>query len=201
MPTARQTAVYELAGLTIASTIEKTESAQIGPTITLPAGQAGTLTTRTADDDGEATLTDTPTVSNGDVADVFWDGGVRYGMDVGVVVGNVVPISSGAGDVLPAASTALVVTERVPISLAFDGDDVEMIAATCDQRAHLEFEDAGALPIYPIELAAADQAWSWIADTGWANPLTGNAVATVQAANGTAAAATLQLGVLYDSTP
>jgi hypothetical protein len=202
MPTARQTATYEIAGLSFKSTIEKTQDTPIGQEVALPAGQAGTLTTRTDDDTGEATLTDTPSVANGDKVDVYWDGGVRYGMTVGTVSGNDVPLDLGAGDNLPAATTAIVVTERVQANFSFDGDDLQMIVAICDQRAHIDFEDSGNVSLEAVELPAAGEAWSWIADTpAYTNPLTGNDVHQVQASNGTATAATVTIAALYDSTP
>jgi hypothetical protein len=47
---------------------------------------------------------------------------------------------------------------------------------------------------------AAGEPWSWASDQGITNPLTGNAVAEVNASNGdSSAAGTIKIGALVDS--
>jgi len=197
MPTASNKQTITIAGISIVSNITKTADGQIAQEVTLPAGTAGTLDTRTDDDTGVVGATGHP-LSTSDVVDVFWSGGYRYGMTA-TVSGDNVTIDGGSGDNLPIATTAVVITKRVAINCDFDGDDVEAIAMVCDQRASVDFEDSGDASLEAVELTA-DQAWDWYADTGVTNPLTGNAVDEIQASNGTTTAATLKIGVLYDST-
>ena len=199
MPTGTIVSTANVGGISMASAISRTDDGQIGHEVSLPAGSAGTLTTRTDDNTGEATLSAGHGLSEGDVVDVYWADGVRYGMDVGVVAGNVVPIDGGAGDNLPDADSALVVTKQVTIDTDFDGDLVALIAALATQRAHLDFQTAGGVSLSAVELQA-NELWSWYSDSGIANPLTGDPVGSVEASCGTtAAAATLKLGALYSS--
>jgi hypothetical protein len=81
-------------------------------------GTTGTLTVRTDNANGTLTLASGHGVSTGDIIDLFWTlGGVDYfrsSIIVGTVSGNSAPISSGSGNVLPAASTAIMVGKRSP---------------------------------------------------------------------------------------
>ena len=199
MPTGNESYSATIAGISINGTRSRTATGQIAHEVNLPAGKAGTLTTRTDDNTGEATLGAGHGLQQNDVVDVFWTGGVRYGMDVGVVVGNVVPIDGGAGDALPVQDTALVVTKVVTIDTDFDGDLMRMIVAHSTKRAHLAFRDSVPTVLKAVELNA-DEPWSWVSDTQITNPLTGNPVNDIRATNGASdAAATLKIGVLYES--
>ena len=96
----------------------------------------------------------------------------------------------------------MVVTIQVDVNSDFDGDDVQMIVAVADQRASVDFQAAADASLQHVELETADEQWSWVADQGVTNPLTGNAVESLKASNGSSTtAATLKVGVLFDSTP
>ncbi len=170
--------------------------------IPLPAGTAGTLTSRGDDDTGDFTLESGHGLATNDVVDVYWDGGVRYNCTLNDVTGDVAQIyMDGSGDVFPAQDTAVVVTEQVRITSDFDGDDVQLITVGCDQRCHLDFQDSGTATLLAVDLSA-DELWQWAAERGIANPLTGNPVADIYASNGSSTtAATLGIGIVYDSTP
>ena len=199
MPTASESTNVSIAGMSIQGTRSRTATGQIAHQVSLPAGKAGTLTTRTDDNTGEATLGAGHGLQQNDVVDVLWSGGVRYGMDVGVVVGTVAPIDGGAGDVLPVQDTVLIVTKVVTIDTDFDGDLMKMIAAHSTKRAHLAFRDSVPTVLKAVELSA-DEPWSWVSDAQITNPLTGNPVNDIRASNGASdAAATLKIGVLYES--
>jgi hypothetical protein len=199
MPTGTFTSTIAIGGVSIGSEATRTGTTAIEDQQSLPAGKTGTLTTRTDDDTGVATLGAGHGITTDDYVDVYWAGGVRYGMDVTAVDGNDVTIDVGAGDVLPAQSTALVVTPRVEIDIDFDGDLVQMIAVLCTKRGHIEFLTNADVSIKAKELTA-NEAWSWIAGQGITNPLTGDPVGKIQATCGEAATATLKTGVLYNSS-
>lgn len=185
-------------GQSVQGTIQRTAEGGLPQDVTLPAGQAGTLTTRTDDNTGVATLTDTPSVAENDIVDVYWTGGVRYGMVVGIVAVKAVPLEGGVGDVLPAGTTALVVTEQVSIDAAFDGDNLEMLAIVSTLRSHVDFWEAGATAFAREQLAS--EPFLWATTTGVTNPLAGKTIATIRASNGVStAAATLKIALLYDS--
>lgn len=184
----------------IAGVVTKTADGIISKDTSLPAGKAGTLSTRTSNTAGEATLAADHGIATGNVVDVHWVGGVHYGVTVGTVSGTAVPLTdSGSGDNYPAEDFAIVVTKQVEITASFDGDDAELMAAICDQNAHLDFQDVSA-SLFAMSLTAGVP-WAWGADMGTANPLTGNACVKILASNGSVTAATLKVDILHDTTP
>jgi hypothetical protein len=208
MPTGMINIVASIAGLSIQASRTRTASGQISHEVTIPAAKTGTLTTRTDDDEGIFTLAAGHGLVVDDVIDVYWAGGIRYGMKVSAVNGNDVTAGGvggpGAGDVLPDQGTAVTVSKQVTVDTDFDGDKLEMIvvantAQANTKRAHFDFQDSGGLSLKAQELAGADP-WDWSADTSIANPLAGNPVDRVKLSNGdSAAAAQVKIGVLYNS--
>lgn len=146
-----------------------------------------------------ATITGTA-LQIGDTIDIYWDGGRRYDVDVDNVVGDDVTFSGGAGDILPAESTALTAAEQVSIETDFDGARLVAIGALANVRGHLSFREGSATEL-SVDLTAKE-AWFWVDQSTAANPLASTVVDTVKASQaGSTAAATLDIGVLYDSTP
>lgn len=175
--------IVSAAGVSISSNATRTASQGIEPVDTdLPAGKAGILSTRTDNDTGVATLSAGHGLQTGDKVDVYWDGGMRYGMTA-TVAGNDVTIDQGAGTNLPTQGTVLVVTRQVSLDVTFDGDNLVLIAASAAQRSHLTFVDAGGATLAAVEIGAGE-AWAWLSGTGATNPLSGNAVASIKASNG-----------------
>lgn len=175
--------------------------------VTLPVGTAGSLTLRTDNDTGEVTAAGHGLAQN-DKVDVYWATGVRYGMTVGVVAGNVVPIDLGAGDNLPAQSTAVVIVKQVNIVTNIDGDNLQiagiMAKATnpaSTAKAHVDMQDSGNATIEEIDLTANQPAIFDIAG-GATNVFTGNPITGIKASNGSSSEElTLQILALQDSTP
>jgi len=175
-------------GITITGSVPKTGTIGIEPVTTnLPVGNAGTLLTRTEDDTGTITLEAGHTIENGDVVDVHWSGGCRYGMTATTSGGTSVSadVDGGAGDVLPVEDTEVVVTVPVVLDLTFDGDNLVLIGVGANQQASVRFLDSGSAVLLS-ELVIANGSWGWASGMGVANPLTGNAVASVLASNGSA---------------
>ncbi len=202
MPTARSNAKVRLAGLKFDGTLLRTGDGWQAHQVALPTGTAGSLTTRTNDDIGEATLESGHGLQDDDTVDVYWSGGARYRMNA-QVAGDVIALNGTesplAGDDLPAEGTAVVVTKRVRINSAFDGDDIAAIVVGCDQRVNLDFTAGNHL--WNTSLAAGEIV-RWFADQGLANPLTGDPVQRAYASNGSSTtAATLKIGLVLDTTP
>lgn len=173
--------------------VSKSGEGVIGVKAPLPAGTAGSLTTRTDDDTGIVTASGHG-LEQADKVDLYWDGGLAYGFGVTAVNGDAVTIDVPVGgDVLPAQDTAVVITERVSIDEQFDGDDLKLLGASCGQRAHIDFTSSVPGSLHAQELVAANDAWAWWSDNGFVNPLAGDDVATIQASNGTTTAATLKI--------
>ena len=175
--------------------------------VVLPAGKAGTLSTRTDNDTGIVTAAGHALAQN-DKVDVYWDGGVRYGMTVGIVAGDDVPIDLGAGDNLPAEDEDVVIVKQVSIVTTIDGDNLQIIGIMAKAtnpastaKAHVDLQDAGAATIAEIDLAANQPHITDVAG-GAANPFTGNPITSVKASNGSSSEEiTLQILALADSTP
>lgn len=174
---------------------------------TLPAGKAGTLTTRTDADTGEATLGSGHGITTGMIVDVYWSGGRRYGMTVGTVASLVVPLDGGTGDAFPIATTALVVTPHVNINTAIDGDNISIIglmlecALDTGALGHISFFDDGDAEIAEFDLTRNDPIITDV-EGGAANPYTGNPITYARATNSSStASATLKIASGEDSTP
>ena len=172
---------------------------------------SGTLTTRTDNDTGVCTLDASHTIENGDVVDVYWDGGVRYGMDVTDVTGAAVTVDGGAGDNLPVATTAVTVTEQTQINVSFDGDDLQIIGVfyrnpnDTGAKAHIDFQDSGDASINELDLVheTAQGGCNQIVNVsgGDTNTYTGNAITQAYASHDSAQAGTLYILAGVDSTP
>jgi hypothetical protein len=194
-------------GVNIQKTGSRIGDGLITREITLPAGKAGTLTTRTDDDTGVVTsnghgILDTDTVA------VFWNGGRRYGVDVTAVDANTVSINAGAGNILPIATTAVVIVKQVAINVSIDGDAIQLVGISFEflstaitDDGHVTFKDAAADVIAEIDLEPNTPQIYDIAG-GQANPFTGDPITNAYAFNGCATAdATLKIISLEDSTP
>ena len=119
----------------------------------LVAAQVGSLTTRTDDNTGVGTLSTGHGLVTNDVVDVYWSGGVRYGM-VATRSVNAITVDGGAGDVLPAQDTAIAIVKQTAINpLNLDGDNAEIVgvfyrnASDQSAKAHIDFQDSGSATI------------------------------------------------------
>ena len=203
MPNANYNLTLQAGGISMQASVNRAGDHPNSYEVPLPAGKAGTLTTRTDDNTGEATLATGHGIVDADVVDVYWSGGMRYGMTVGTVAGDVVPLDGGAGDNFPVVTTALVVTKQVTVNTQIDGDNVQIIGIAVEGGAgHVDMQDSGAATIAEIDLAAnVPQVWD-IAGGNVTNPFTGNPITVTKASNGISTAdATLKIVAIEDSTP
>lgn len=187
-----------IGGLVILGKISESGGGQIGEEFSLPAAKAGTLTTRTDNDTGVATLAEGHGIITSDVVDVYWSGGRRYGMTA-TVSGNAVTVDGGAGDNLPAAQTALTVAKQVAAEFYFAGDDVQAAIVATDYRAGASFIDESG-NVQALDLAAG-KAWLWADSLGTTNPFAGKDVigAKLSCGDSTSAAA-MKIGVIHANT-
>lgn len=167
----------------------------------LVAAQTGTLSARTDDDAGVATLSTGHGILTGDVVDVYWDGGVRFGMTATVST-NDVSLDGGAGDNLPIQTTPVTVVEQTAIEVNFDGDTLEIIGifyrntADTGAKAHLDLQDAGDATIEEVDLvhekANGGLNRIWDIENGDTNVFSGNRIT-----HGAASHDSLYAGTLY----
>jgi len=194
---ARLTISGRIGSASISSTITRTAPGEIAQVKLLPAAKTGSLTTRTDDDEGSLTLEAGHGITTGATFDLYWSGGRRYNVAAGTVAGNVVPFSGGAGDNLPDQSTTVTATLQTTIDVDFVGNLATMIAANCDNRAHLGFYSDSSL-ILSVDVAAGE-AWFWFSDGVSANPFAGQTVTSMKASQAGTTARKLNLGLLYNS--
>lgn len=178
-------------------TITRTAAGGVTLEGSVAGGKAGSLTTRTDNDTGQVTAA-SHGLSNGDIVDVYWSGGSRYGMTVGVVAGDVVPVDGGAGDNLPAAATAVVIVEQTVWDADFVGDKVKGLAVVPTQRSTVLFYDGSTLRL--AVRANAREPWDWMSDQNIANPLATYTISSVRVSHDQTAAAVIGVGVVYDAT-
>lgn len=202
------TATVSGLGQTITQPITRTGDGGISRSIAVPAGVTGTLTTRTDDNTGTITLTDSGSVSTGANVDIYWDGGVQYNVTVGTVSGTSCPIDSGIGDNLPSTSTAVVISVRQQVNADIDGDNLSLLAmkqlytqSNETSASHVDFQESDNTEVVEVDLVAnVPQVYDITG--GATNIFTGDPIAKFFVSNGSSTnAATFQLLAVGDTTP
>jgi hypothetical protein len=142
---------------------------------TLAAAKTGGLTTRTDANTGTLTMTAGHGITTGQRLDVYWDGGARYGMTVGTVSTNSVPIDGGGGDDLPAAATAI--TAMVPQLETFSAETAALrgLFVGAPVPAYVVILDAADAVLKAVYVDGAADAYQWDVGSDAANPLSDDA--------------------------
>lgn len=187
-----------------------TNSGPIGLEDTLAAAKSGTLTTRTDANTGTLTMSAGHGLTDGQIIDIYWAGGVQYGVTVGTVATNSVPIDSGIGNDLPTANTAITAVVQKSINLAIDGDNAKFIAIVIETTTqslrtagHIQFRDAANDEIAEIDFIT-NVPQTWHIEGGSANPFTGDPITNLKAsqANTTSTETyTLKIIGVQDASP
>lgn len=151
----------------------------------LGAAKTGTLTTRTDNDTGTLTMDTGHGITTGARLDVYWAGGCRYGMTVGTVVANSVPIDGGAGDNLSLAATAITAMVPAEEAVGVTGDNVAAIGVKTNTggRAIVVIAD-GSSATLAASVVTAGSDYIWTDQDGTTNPLAGDTVAKVFVSHG-----------------
>lgn len=207
MPSINSTQSVSGGGVTMSSSVNRSPDSVSGLAPTLNKGKTGTLTTRTDNDTGIATMTAGHGLATSDHVDVYWNGGRRYNMTCTVAT-NAVTIDGGSGDNLPSTSTALVVTKRQLVNVAIDGDELSLAAfqlsfttLTETSKGQVSLYDAGDALVAHLDLDA-NASQSYDVEGGSSNPFTGNPITYAYCTNGSSDNdATLKIIVGQDSTP
>ncbi len=176
--------------------------------IDVPAGIAGSLTTRTDNDTGVVTFASGHGITTDHTVDLYSSAGVliRKDMDVTAVTSTTISIDAGSGDNLPVATTALIVARQQVVNAAIDGDAIQFIAICLEipgtQTSHGRaiFEDAATDDITEMDLVANGPVVINVSG-GQTNPFEGDPVATCRISSGNVTAAKLKIISMEDSTP
>lgn len=191
---------FQMGSLQFGAVVEREADEFAGLTPTVPVGQPGTLTTRTSDTAGVATLTDSGhPIEVGDTVDLYWSAGVRYGMDVDAVDAGAITISGGAGTVLPAQDTVVTAGQRVVLDLDFAGNDLVLFTINASGASHAQWLENGDVHILAKRLGTAEP-WWWANDMGETNPLAAEAVGKLAVSTEATTVPTITVAILKDSS-
>jgi hypothetical protein len=168
-----------MGGKSMSITRTLTDEQNITSEITCPAAQAGTLSTRTSDTAGTATLADGHTITTGMMVDITWSGGFARGATVGTVSVNSVPFTGATGDVMPVGTTAIKLCPVVSTPVNFDPDNAAIESFKLDGAGQVAFRTADA-EAYAFELTATDM-WAWTSVDEAANPLGSTSITEIRA--------------------
>jgi hypothetical protein len=206
VPTANFGVSLSAGGVSMQESIVRSGSAALGWEETLPVAHAVTDWVKTDANTAACNLTAGHGQTDGKF-DVYWSGGMRYGVD-GSFSTNALSLDGGAGDDFPANGTAVVVCKQVSLNTAIDGDNVSILgislkyaSASSTSKGHVDMQDSGPATIEEIDLTANAPVIYDITG-GAANVFTGNPIATTKAShNDTANTATLKICGVADATP
>jgi hypothetical protein len=198
MPQGKLTITGRIGGAPFNSTVTRNADGEIDHAISLPAAKTGTLSTRTNDTSGVVTLESDHGLAGSDVFDLYWNGGMRYDVDVDSVDGNDVTFSGGDGDVLPTQGSDVTAQEQQVIDTDFDGDKLKMIGFVCAKRSHVGCIESGTNELEQ-ELVNGEP-WFWADGGPTVNPLAGEVIDEMRVTQAETVATTLYIGIVYDST-
>lgn len=197
MATSRIVVSAQIAGQTI--TQVTTDSHDGGNTVTAYplAATSGTLSTRTDNDTGVVTASG-HSISTSDVVDVYWTGGMRYGMTA-TVSGDDITVDGGAGDNLPTVDSAVTIAQQEIVQMDFDGTKLIALVVGSDLRCSLDFQTSGNSSLLHVELAGSGEAYTWSTSHGASTPLNGTLDHVDLSCGSTTAAATISIAAAYAS--
>jgi hypothetical protein len=187
--TATVSKTFSVGGLTFSEQKSVANKGVVSREETIPAAKTGTLTTRTSDSVGEITGQADHGVLTGDIIDIYWTAGgallSRRGITVGTVAALAIPITDGAGDVLPADETALTLMKRQTFDLKFDGSDlVALFAYSAAAQTTIVLSGDDGVEDHPILMSTAGQTYDWTSGNGVTNPVIGDAITQVHITQG-----------------
>ena len=207
MPSATIIRNVSIAGMNLSSSISRTEEGLVSHEVTLAAGVAGAVMTGGVGVDG---LAGGHGIVGTNIVDMHWTDAttglhkVRYGITVDTANANDIRFDNDPveeGDAVPAEDTAVVVCVQQVIDTDIDLTDAMLVAIHCDQRAHCAFTNDDPVTQKGVKVAA-NTTWLWNEGEGIDNPFTAAAddvMDEINASNGSVTAATLKIGILYDS--
>lgn len=150
----------------------------------IPAAKTGSLSLRSSNTAGNLTMAAGHGIATGNRLDVYWSGGCRRGVVVGSVATNLVPISGGDGDNLPAQDTAI--TAMVPVSevLSISGDDIKGIAVETEAKGQFVFAQSDNTELWNRIFKADAGGDGWYDGSPDVNPLAGETLEKIFMSHG-----------------
>lgn len=164
----------------------------------IAAGLAGTLSTRTSDVAGVLTVASDHGIEAADVIGIASEGAFAYDATVDSITATTITFSAASGDVLPIATTAIIVSKVVEVDIAFSGDALVAMAMESTQRTLATLESSGSIDLAK-ELEANGLPYHWNSENGYTNPIAGDDIIKSNVYNGSISAATYNLVVAYNN--
>jgi hypothetical protein len=212
MASAQYSVNVTVAGYNAAKSVVRSGDHPNAYEVTLPVAHALSSWVKTDADTAAGNLTAGHGLSTG-TFDIYWDGGARYDVPCTITT-NAVALDGGSGTDFPASATATVrMSPQTAINTAIDGDAIKLAFIKLqyadvdedEERGRLLFEDADGDDIADLKEAngiIANRINVYDVEGGDTNPLTGDPITDCHASHSnTAAAATLIIATLEDSTP
>jgi hypothetical protein len=166
-------------------TIDKTgESETVVSGVVLTQPSAVTSWVKTDADTAAGDVAAGSPVATGKV-DVWWNGGMRYGVDC-VRTTNTLALDGGTGTDFPAnGNTTVVVANQQQVNVSIDGDLASIVGVVATVPAHVHFQDATGGSVRALTLVA-NEPDMWDSNKA-TNPYTGNPITKAMVTNGTLA--------------
>lgn len=148
---------------------------EVGKDPILAAAKTGALTTRTSSSVGTLTMDTGHSIATGNRLDLYWvktDGsrGYRYGITVGTVATNSVPITGGSGDDLPDDETTITAMvprlETFPVLTAA----MQLLCVGCEVPMIAIFIDGSAAVVLAVTVDGTNDSYIWDVNGEIANP-------------------------------
>jgi hypothetical protein len=156
----------------------------------------GTVSVKTDANTGTLAVA-THGIADSSKVDVYWALGNRRGMTTSAAETGTFVVDGGAGDDLPVATTAITVCIQKNLDLAFDGDEMAMLAVQTSTAGQATFYSGADAELLNCDLAAGN-AYLWSSGTGITRPITGDPVSYI-ALTSQATAGTFEIGVHVNS--
>lgn len=212
--TGRITSSVVCGAMSAASQTDRTGGAANNISEPIPVAVAGVLSTRTDNDSGIVTSAGHSFTEGTGTLFIFWAGGCAWRYDETAHDANTftidVGVNGGSTGVLPVEGSSVTVCLGTSLVASIDGDNMKMLAALCDQRCILYCRDVSSVLVATPIVLGANDAFVWRSPTddngnvttSYTNPLTGNPVTSILAAQASSTAiAALQVSHVYDPTP
>jgi len=188
MPTAIYVRSLQGAGMTLGRRPVVREVDHAGPyEVTLPLALACSDWVKTDADTGTCTE---PSGWSAGTYDVYWSGGMRYGVTASAVgTSGDIQLDGGSGDDFPANGTAITICKQTQISTQIDGDNISIIGIELafpdpdsTSVGHVDMQDSGSSTIEEIDLDA-NSVQVWDITGGDTNVFTGNPITQTYASH------------------
>lgn len=184
-----------IAGVTLTSVLTRTEEAVERISLDMPAGIAGTLTTRTDADTGVATVATGHGLTTSDVVAVFFPNGSKQNCTISATTATTISFNSEDGDDLPIATTAIVLGKQMNFAAPVVGNTLRTFVIKSNTRCFVDFRSSAPASLLEYDIPT-NEGRIWLSNTDVTNPLAGDVVATITVANGAPSVGAVEIGLL-----